>query len=165
MKYLSTFNGFSINENTQKELENTISSKIESLSESEIEVIKNDLENFANKIGISIDDLKDEELVKKALLESGLNLESMEINEGLKDWWKRIKNKFYNFLTKLGMGGMLVGMITSGIGAEMMSSSTNLPNYVVVTPSSTIVIGGVAFAISLIATIVGVGLNSSSRKK
>jgi hypothetical protein len=157
MKYLKKFESFSLNENNEQDMEELVSSKINSLSDSEIEEVKIGLAELADNLGLSTEELTDKEKVEAALSKSGLKLESMEVNEGLKDWWGRQKNKFYNFLIKFGIGGMLSGLITTAIGTEMQSTATALADYSGqdVIPNSTIIIGGAAIVISLIATIVG----------
>lgn len=165
MKYLKKFESFSSNENN--EMEDLVSSKINSLSDSEIEEVKSDLLELADNLGLSPEELTDEEKVKSALSKSGLKLESLAINEGLKDWWARSKNKFYNFLTKFGIGGILSGIITTAIGSNMMSDASTLADYTGqdVAPNSTVIIGGAAIVISLIATIVGMQKSEGPKNK
>jgi hypothetical protein len=179
MKHLKTFENFSLNENNEQDMEESLSSKINSLSDSEMEEVKSSLVELADNLGLSPEDLTDKKKVEAALskwigdinddFESGLKLESMEVNEGFKDWWMRVKNKFYKFLTKFGIGGLLSGMITFGIGINMQSTATSLADYSGqdVMPSSLIIISGAAIAISLIATFVGLvgAYNTSGESK
>lgn len=169
MKYLKKFESFSINENespAEAKAEEVIRQKIESLSEEDKEKAKSELEALAGKLGLSAEDMTDPHKVGAALAEKEgeLKLESPSVNEGLSDWWGRVKNTFYSWLTRIGVGG-LIGSITSvAIGAELQSTATNLADYApdsIVQPNTAIVIGGIAFVISMAAVILGMSKKTS----
>jgi hypothetical protein len=156
MKHLKTFESFSTNES--KSIED-IKSKIDSLSESELDKVKEDLSKLANELGLSESDLTDSSKVEAALAKSKLEL---DINEGfIGDLWNKAKGKFYKFLTAFGVTGMTIGLITTAIGAEMASSQTNLADFSgsTVDANTAVIVGGAAMAISLIATIIGMSKN------
>lgn len=158
MKYLKTFESFSINEN--KGTEEFVKQKIESLSPKQKEELSSQLSDLSDKLGLSPEEMTDAEKVAAALAKNqgSLKLESLEVNEGFKDWWGKVKKNFYSWLTKIGVGGLIGSIASAAIGAEMQSQATNLADYVpdsTVDPNLAVVIGGVAFVISMAALIIG----------
>jgi uncharacterized Tic20 family protein len=155
MRHLKGFKSFSINENNSS-MEDIVSSKIESLSDSEIEQVKQDLLKLADNIGLSPEDLTDEEKVKAALDKSGMKIEPL-VNEGLKETWDKIKGKFGKMLLNFGLGGLVSSIVTLALGAGMQSGAVTAADYsgATVEPNTMVIIGGTAAVISLIATIIG----------
>lgn len=160
MRYLKTFEGFKINENQSSE--EVVKQKIESLSPEEKEKLTSELNNLATKLGLSAEEMTDTEKVAAALAEKQGELKESVINEGIgqdiKEWWGRVKNSFYKWLTRIGVGGVILSIASAAIGAEMQSQATNLADYVpdaTVNPNAAVVIGGVAFVISTAALILG----------
>lgn len=160
MKYLKTFESFKINENETQNAEEVVKQKIESLSPEQKEELSSQLSDLSAKLGLSPEEMTDTEKVAAALAKNqgSLKLESLEVNEGFSDWWGRVKNNFYSWLTKIGVGGLIGSIASVAIGAEMQSHATNLADYVpdaTVNPNTAVIIGGVAFVISMAAVIIG----------
>lgn len=161
MKYLRKFESFSINENEGQDpkMEEVVSQKVNALSDEDKEKAKAEITALAGKLGLSPEDMTDASKVEAALSkkEGELKLESNSVNEGLSEWWGRAKNSFYKWLTYTGIGGLVGGITSAAIGASMMSDATNLADYTgaTVQPNTAAIVGGAAFVISLIATIVG----------
>lgn len=159
MKYLKTFEGFSINENEGTSVvETEVSKEIESLSQEDKEKVKSELLDIADRLGLNPEELADKEKVAAALeKESDLSIKESLVNEGLSDWWKRTKRKVYGWLAGLGATGTLGGIITAGIGAEMQSAAHNIADYTgqTVEPNQLAIIGLTATAIGVAALITG----------
>jgi hypothetical protein len=103
-----------------------------------------------NKVG--------EALAKQAAEADELGEVSESLNEGLSDWWGRVKQTFFKWLTRLGVMGMIGGITSVCIGAHALETATNLADFVpnsVVEPNTAIIMGGIAVVISLTATLIG----------
>mgnify|MGYP005851744311 CR=1 FL=1 len=164
LKYLKTFESF---ENGTQNVEEIVKQKIESLSPDQKEELSSQLFDLSVKLGLSPEEMTDTEKVAAALAkkQGSLKLESLEVNEGFKDWWSRVKNKFYSWLTKIGIGGIIGSIASVAIGAEMQSHETYLADFVpdaTVNPNTAVIIGGLAFVISMAAFIIG--LDKSENK-
>ena len=161
MKYLKAFENFKINENdSETDLEQVITQKAQSLSDEEKEKVRVELSDLAKKLGLSPEDMTDPNKVGEALAkqQGELGEVSESLNEGLRDWWGRVKNQFFKWLTRIGVGGMVGGMISAAVGANAMEAATNLADYVpdsIVEPNTAIIVGGIAFAIGILATVIG----------
>jgi hypothetical protein len=170
MKYLSKFENFSVNESNEKEYkksaEELIRDKVKSISESEKEKIRKELLTLANKLGLSSEDLKDEEKVRIALSEN------IEIKEGISEFFNfekikkslsKLKDKLSEKLFKIGFTGVLLGLVTAAVGTGL--EVERMPDYMSVVPNETVLIGGVASAVSLIASLIGLyGMNTADTK-
>jgi hypothetical protein len=162
MKYMKAFESFQINENDSavSDIEQTVTQKVENLSDEDKEQVKNELSELANKLGLSLEDMTDTNKVGEALAKNqgSLGEVSESLNEGLSDWWGRVKQTFFKWLTRLGVMGMIGGITSAAIGAHALETATTLADFVpdsVVEPNTAIIMGGVALAISLAATLVG----------
>ena len=162
MKYIKTFENYKINESEEVELtkaEEIIKQKVGSFSEEEKNKAREEIIALANKLGLSPEDMTDESKVKAALAknQSELKLESISVNEGMREWWSKAKNKFYKWLTYSGIGGLVGGLVTLAIGGSMDSVATNAADYTgaTVDMNTAVIVGGVAMVISLVATLVG----------
>ena len=176
MKYIKTFENYKINESEVNEISNEINlteaesvikKKVESFSEEEKNKAIEELTTLAGKLGLSPEDMTDATKVEAALSkkESELKLESVSVDESLKEWWGKAKDKFYKWLTYSGIGGMVGGLITLAIGGSMNSHATNVADYTGATidMNTAVIVGGSAMVISLVATLVGLkGKESSS---
>ena len=106
MKYIKTFENYKINESEVNEISNEINlteaesvikKKVESFSEEEKNKAIEELTTLAGKLGLSPEDMTDATKVEAALSkkESELKLESVSVDESLKEWWGKAKDKFY----------------------------------------------------------------------
>ncbi len=167
MRYLKAFENFKINEETEGDIDQVVTQKINNLSDEDKDKVKNELINLADKLGLSPEDMTDPNKVGEALSKHQGELAEITesvLNEGLSDWWGRVKNSFYSWMTKLGIMGMLGSITSVAIGANALETATNLADYVpdsVVEPNTAIIMGGIALVISLAATIVGMQGQSS----
>lgn len=162
MKHIKAFESFQINENESAvDIEQTVTQKVENLSDDDKEKVRGELSDLANKLGLSPEDMTDPNKVGEALAKNQGELGDVSesvLNEGLSDWWGRVKNRFYKWLTRLGVMGMIGGITSAAIGAHALETATTLADFVpdsVVEPNTAIIMGGVALALSLTATLVG----------
>ena len=176
MKYIKTFENYKVNENEVNPIsseinltkaESVITQKVESFTEEEKNKAIKELTTLAGKLKISLEDMTDATKVEAALSkkESELKLESVSVDESLKEWWGKAKDKFYKWLTNAGIGGLVGGLITLAIGGSMDSQASNLADYTgaVVDMNTAVIVGGSAMVISLVATLVGLkGKGASS---
>jgi len=176
MKYIKTFENYKINESEVDEIskeinltkaKSLIEEKVKSFSEEEKNKAIEELTKLAGKLGLSPEDMTDPTKVEAALSkkESELKLESVSVDESLKEWWGKAKDKFYKWLTYSGIGGLVGGLITLAIGGSMDSIATNAADYTgaTVDMNTAVIVGGSAMVISLVATLVGLkGKESSS---
>ena len=176
MKYIKTFENYKVNENEENPIsseinlnkaKSVIEEKVKSFSEEEKNKAIEELTTLARKLGLSPEDMTDATKVEAALSkkESELKLESVSVDESLKKWWGKTKDKFYKWLTNAGIGGLVGGLITLAIGGSMDSQASNLADYTgaTVDMNTAVIVGGSAMVISLVATLVGMkGKGSSS---
>lgn len=155
MKYLKTFESFSINENQgNSAAEAEVAKKIEELSPEEQENLKGELIELADKLGLDPSELADKEKVEAALQAQGVNEEFQ--------WWDRAKSKISAWLTGLGVTGLIGGLSSVAIGSEMQSHETTLADFrpdAIVEPNQAVVIGGIAMAVGLAAVITGLAMS------
>ena len=176
LKYVKTFESFSSadTENVESIFEAAVSPAIKKMDKKTVEEVKAKIEGmdqeklkaellaFGKKIGLAAEDLTDPQKVADAMIKKGMLKESnsiefdTEINEGkISDWYKNSKKWVMEMIAKAGAFSMLGGLITMGIGAEMMPNVEHLMHNATVTPNSWVIAGGVAMIIGLTATIVG----------
>lgn len=164
MKYLKTFESFSFNENAGAELpeeakakiESEITAEVEKLSPEKIEEVKAQLEEFASKHGLTLEDLQD---VKKV---EAIVMEHAETNESwLGDKWNQFKSWIGGFLFKLGLGGFVATIIGAVVGHGVLdyqgvgeiTAGKMMGPYV-----------ATAFGISMLAMVVGHFTSSKADK-
>jgi hypothetical protein len=123
MKYIKTFESFSFNENAGAELpeeakakiETDITAEVEKLSPEKLEEVKAQLEEFASKHGLTLEDLQD---VKKV---EAIVMEHAETNESwLGDKWNQFKSWIGGFLFKLGLGGLVSTIIGAAVASGVL---------------------------------------------
>jgi hypothetical protein len=154
MRYLRTFESFSVKINEENEtidkqaIENEIQTKFEESTPEEKEKIKAELESFAKKHGLSLEDLKDENKVQAALEKVKESL-----NEGFfGDKLAQFKNWIGGFLVKAG----LVGMAATIIGTA--TATGIIGEYGMQNPQTQATFGvtvGIALGVSVLALIIG----------
>jgi antitoxin component of RelBE/YafQ-DinJ toxin-antitoxin module len=178
MKYLKTFENFSnVNESNDESDKHKVAydeaeKKFAAMSEADKAKLKTELENLAKTLGITPEQLVDATLVAKKMEEKGINKkieaeipaevkESLMVNEGLKEMWtklkEKVKDKFWNILTKIGLGGMIAGLVPVVLGGLAQEGAANIADFTggTVNPSTGMVIGGIAIAVSFAAMLVG----------
>jgi hypothetical protein len=144
------------------ELKTKLEDEIKKLSPEDMEALKADMVKLGAKLKLSANELKNPEVVAKALLDAGMVKESFSydgdidnLNEGLKDWWEKSKMKVSKWMTKLGLGGLVSGLVSMAYGSTLMPNVDYLAHDATVTPNAWIIAGGTAMAISLITVILG----------
>jgi hypothetical protein len=91
MKYLMCYESFEQDVPVNLEdLQNKTSDYLQSLSLSDMERLKSELDKFAHQNNLNVEDLEDPEVVKQLLMQS--------TNEGVVDW---LKNNWYSLVDKL----------------------------------------------------------------
>ena len=119
MKYIKTFEGFSINEDASNigGVFSLINGEISKLSEEERQKLMDDANAIADKLGVSLEQLQDPEFAAKAMIEESENIEA-PIEEGwASDSWEWIKSKsatWYKTLARVvGFGGAFTSFATA----------------------------------------------------
>lgn len=162
MRYLRTFESFSVKINEENEtidkqaIGNEIQTKFEESTPEEKEKIKAELESFAKKHGLSLEDLKDENKVQAALEKVKESL-----NEGFfGDKLAQFKNWIGGFLFKLGLGGMAATIIGTATAVGMVGEVGMQNPQIQATFGVTV---GIAFGISALALIIGGSIPGEGR--
>lgn len=102
MKYLKCYENFSDDKSIDvEEIKDKTSEYLQSLSLSDIERLRNELEFLANKYNLPMEDLENPEKVKEVLMSSK--------NEGFGDW---LKNNWYSLVDKLSKYTKIFSAIT-----------------------------------------------------
>ncbi len=164
MKYIKTFESFSFNENagaeiseeTKAKIESEIQAEVEKLSPEKVEEVRAQLEEFASKHGLTMEDLQDTKKVEDIVMEHS------EANESwLGDKWNQFKSWIGGFLFKLGLGGLAATILGTGIahGVLEYQGVGEITAGKMVGPYA-----GVAFGISALALIVGHFTSSKADK-
>jgi hypothetical protein len=164
MKYIKTFENYKVNESSdmtdvQLKVKQKIELEVKKLSEEDKNMAREELTKLASKLGLSPEDMTDATKVQAALSkkESDLKLESMLVNEGLREWWEKSKKGVYQWFTGLGLTGIIGGITSACIGGNLLSVATTAADYsgASVDPNTAAIVGGVAAAISALAMIIG----------
>ena len=143
MKYVKPFAIFESEMATKIEKEmpklaTTVEKEISKLSDEQKATLAEDLAKFASNIGLKPEELTDSKKVAAAMaakrgMQESEELdfsEEVDINEGLKEWWQKAKDKFSRWMIGLGITSMAGGILTTAIWAEMNSAATTLLDYV-----------------------------------
>ncbi len=118
MRYIKTFESFSIKENSSyNELYDTIGSEVNKMSEEEKQNILAEAEKIAAKLGVSLEKLADPDFAAKAMIEeaekSGVTVEENIFSDAW-NWLKTRSAGFYRTMSKiLGIGGFLASAATA----------------------------------------------------
>lgn len=151
MKYVKTFENFnlsdvelnSINEGLIEDCKKLIVAKVKTFKKEQLDSLNAKIVLFAEKLGISTDDLKDSKKVEAAIRAKNLVKESEEfdINEGK-------LGKIQDWLVTLGLGGIGTSLVLIAIGAIGGS-----------------VAASIAIVVSVLAVIIGAGMMSVEQAK
>jgi len=171
MKYIKTFEGFSINEDASNigGVFSLVNGEISKLSEEEKQKLMDDAKAIADKLGISLEELQNPEVAVKAMIEETENIEA-PIEEGwLSDSWDWLKSKsatWYRTMARVvGFGGAFTSLATAIAaacigGAERNSLSLYLRDLTGVgeldrnTQAAVFMAGLAGIALSVIAGVV-----------
>lgn len=168
MKYLKTFESYSVNENAEvltaevkSNIENKIKEEVAKLSPAQTEEVKAQLEDFAAEHGLSFEDLKDAEALAKVLTPE-VEKSDLPANESwLGDRFNQFKKWIGGFLIKLGLVGFASTIIGAATAVSIVGESA-MRNPEVSGPIGMGV--GIAFAISLLAYSVGATIPGEGRE-
>ena len=175
MKYLKTFESFTVVNEAQdltsqhKGVHDELEKKINSMSEADKAKLKTELENFAKTLGLTIEQMADPKMVAAAMdkkefdkkIETEIPVTESIVNESIKETWGKIKNyvkdKFWNILTKVGLTGMIAGLVPVCMEAIAKESATNMADITggTMSPGTATVVGGIAIAVSFAVMMVG----------
>jgi hypothetical protein len=174
-KNIHNFNSFINEKDGFDSVETKISGQIEAMDDQKKAQLKKELESFAAKLGLQPGDLADQKKVEAALEKKGGDikesmvyknltknlLESDNVNEGIKDWFKKVSAKA---MQMFGLGGLVSGIVTLAVNAEMQNAVTNAADYsgATVNPGMAPVFGGIALAVGVAA--VALGLNKANKE-
>lgn len=157
-------------------VEAKINAQIAGMDDQKKAQLKKELEAFASKMGLKPEDLANTAKVTAALEKKGGALkesllyrnmrknilaESEVLNEGkIKEWFKKVSAKAMQLF---GLGGIIGGIATLAINAEVQSAVTTAADYsgATVDPGIAPIVGGVALAIGVAA--VALGLNKAAK--
>lgn len=115
MKYIKTFESFSINENSSdiSGVLSVVDNELSKLSEEERNKIIDETKAVASKLGVSLEQLADPEFAVKAMVDEAENAE-IPVEEGWAgDVWNWLKSKSSSFYRTLGRVIGFGGAITS----------------------------------------------------
>jgi hypothetical protein len=168
MKYLKTFESYSVNENAEvltpevkSNIENKIKEHVAKLTPAQMAEVKVQLEDFAQEHGLTFADLQDVDKLSKVLAPE---LEAADIpsNESwLGDRFAQFKKWIGGFLVRLGLVGF-AGTIIGAATAVSVVGESAMRNPEV---SGPIGIGvGIAFAVSLLSYSIGASLPGEGKK-
>ncbi len=155
MRYLKTFESYSLNENTSVELpeeskeaiENKIKEEVAKLSPEQLEEVKVQLEEFAAKNGLTAGDLEDPKKIEEIFVKNAQSNESW-----LGDKWNQFKNWIGGFLVKLGLTGFVSTVIGATTAAGIVGEA-GMNNPAIQSQFGMYV--GAAFAISTLVYTIG----------
>ena len=160
MKYIKTFENYKVNESSEMtDVRQKVEQEVKKLSEEDKNKAREELIKLASKLGLTPEDMTDATKVEAALSkkESDLKLESMLVNEGLRQWWEKSKKSVYQWFTGLGLTGIVGGITKICVAANVVSAATTAADYSGATldPNTAVIVGGVAAAISALVMIIG----------
>lgn len=165
MRYLKTFESYSINENnsvlpeeSKAKIEQSVKDEVAKLTPEQIEETKGQLEDFAAKHGLTYDDLQDTEKLAK-ILEPEVDLPANE--SWLGDKWKQFKNWIGGFLVKLGLVGFVSTVVGSATAVGIVGEAA-MRNPEISAPIG--IATGIAFAISTLAYTIGASLPGEGKE-
>lgn len=126
MKYIRTFESFSVNENASYEgVYDIVRSEINKMTEEQKQGLLDEAQKIADKLGVPLEKMADPEFASKAMIEEAEKAD-IPVEEGVfGDAWEWLKTRsaaFYRTLSRvLGVGGFLASaatMITSIVCAS-----------------------------------------------
>ena len=111
MKYLEKFEGFLLTESVEeakKKIEVELSSKLEDMTQDEKNKLYSDLNNVSQKLGLSMEEMKDAKLVAKKLQELAPNSHNENI---FTRGWDYIKNNYNTLMMKIGFSSWVASAL------------------------------------------------------
>jgi len=111
MRYLEKFEGFLLTESVEeakKKIEVELNSKLEDMTQDEKNKLYSDLNKVSQKLGLSMEEMKDAKLVAKKLQELELNSNNENIFTRGRDY---LQDKFSKLLMKIGVGGYFTNLL------------------------------------------------------
>ena len=116
MRHIKTFESFSINESND-DVHSFVEAELAKKSPEEMEMIMADVQRLSEELGLSLEEMQDEETMMKILgEETEGKLPESEASEGLSDaweWTKRQASKVVRVMSNIiGIGGPLAGVLS-----------------------------------------------------
>ena len=114
MRHLEKFEGFLLNESVEevkKDIEVELSSKLEDMTKDEKNKLYSDLNKVSQKLGLSMEEMKDAKLVAKKLQELGPNSFNSNNENIFTKGWDYIKRNYNILMMKIGAGSFLTSTI------------------------------------------------------
>jgi hypothetical protein len=167
MKYLKTFESYSVNESAEvltaevkSNIENKVKEEVAKLTPAQMEEVKAQLEDFAQDHGLSFEDLHDVDALSKVLAEEAK--EELPANESwLSDKFGSFKKWIGGFLVKLGLVGF-ASTIVGAATAVSIAGESAMRNPEVSGPIGIGILS--AFAISTLAYSIGASIPGEGKK-
>jgi len=127
MRYIKTFESFSINENASYEgVYDIVRSEISKMTDEQKNGLLDEAQKIADKLGVPLEKMADPEFASKAIIEESEKA-AIPVEEGmLGDAWEWLKTRsasFYRTLSNvLGIGGFLASAATAITGIVTASA-------------------------------------------
>jgi hypothetical protein len=127
MKYIRTFESFSINENASYEgVYDIVRSEVGKMTEDQKKGLLDEAQKIADKLGVPLEKMADPEFATKAMMEESEKA-GIPVEEGaFGDAWEWLKTRsagFYRTLSRvLGVGGFLASAATAITGIVTASA-------------------------------------------
>jgi hypothetical protein len=121
MRYIKTFESFSINENSSYEgVYDIVRSEVSKMTEDEKQGLLEEAQKIADKLGVPLEKMADPEFATKAMMDE-VERADIPVEEGyLGDAWEWLKTRsagFYRTLSRVfGIGGFLASAATAITG-------------------------------------------------
>jgi len=114
MRHLEKFEGFLLKESVEevkKNIEVELSSKVKNMTKDEKNKLYSDLNKLSQKLGLSMEEMKDTKLVSKKLQELGPNSLNSNNENILRRGWDYIKKNYNTLMMKIGAGSFLTSFL------------------------------------------------------
>lgn|ERR1035437_1324971 len=150
MKYIKLFEDFS-NEPDSKlsEAATEAKAKVDAMSPEQLTQAQKELQALATRLKLVVADLADANKVQAALEKYPLNV-SESVNEGLKEWWGKVKNTVGSWIKGIGIVGVIGSVVTAVIASGDISG-----NLQAAAPGPELVYSAIALVIASITVAVG----------
>jgi predicted HicB family RNase H-like nuclease len=178
MKYLKTFENYEVNSELKdicdqfninsENIERAINQKFDTLSEDQKDKVTEDMLELSKKLGLTMEEMTDQTLVYNAIKNlKSVNLLDFQKNENaFTDFVRWVKQAKAKILKIIGISGLLLSVITLGMGAnidEMNAKKVRIGDDI--EPSKQTVIGGVSAVISLAICVLAISIEQREKQK
>lgn len=128
MRHLEKFEGFLLKESVEevkKDLEVELKSKFKTMTQDEKNKLHSDLNKLSQKLGLSMEEMKDTKLVAKKLQELGPNSLNSNNENIFRRGWDYIKKTYHTLMMKIGAGSFLTSFLAIVLEPIIHSDGVN----------------------------------------